>query len=213
MATARNSNNDRLSGGGAKKNPTDTAKQNYTCIEYGNDHGSISFGHIHKNGDVTSAVMLRTPDGRHAFTLDKDGQRKGWTTSTSPGNFQLEAGSDRKEADDVIMINAKNGNIDIIATNGKIRMQATDIELVALGSGKNKGNIRLEASENISTESKKFLVNAKSVYKILTPGTGEIIANGVLKMYGSIIRGVSDACAQKDSKVGGQRYQQQNNQD
>ena len=29
------------------------------------------------------------------------------------------------------MINAKNINIDIIATNGKIRLQANDIELVA----------------------------------------------------------------------------------
>jgi hypothetical protein len=31
-------------------------------------------------------------------------------------------------------------------------------------------------------------------------------------MYGSIISGVTDAVAIKDSKVGGQRYQQQQNQ-
>ena len=188
-------------------------KKTYTTVKYSNDHGSISFGHIDKKADVISDVMLRGSDGEHFFSLDKNGVREGWTTSMSPGNFQVECGSNRTKDDDTVMINAKNGNIDIIATNGKIRMQATDIELVALGSGKDKGNIRLEASENISTESKKFLVNAKSVYKILTPGTGEVIANGVLKMYGSIIRGVSDACAQKDSKVGGQRYQQQNNKD
>ena len=31
-------------------------------------------------------------------------------------------------------------------------------------------------------------------------------------MYGSVIRGVSDAVAVKESKVAGQRYQQQQNQ-
>jgi hypothetical protein len=31
-------------------------------------------------------------------------------------------------------------------------------------------------------------------------------------MYGSIIQGVTDACAKKDSKVGGQNFQRKNNQ-
>ena len=61
MPTSQNSVTDRVSrplsqeqldsriAGGT---PTDTAKQNYTAIRYGNDHGSLSFGHIHKPGDV-----------------------------------------------------------------------------------------------------------------------------------------------------------------
>ena len=61
-------------------NPTDTAKNNYTGIRYGNDHGSCSFGHIHKPGDVTAGVMLQAKDGRHGFFMDNDGQRKGWST-------------------------------------------------------------------------------------------------------------------------------------
>ncbi len=48
--------------------------------------------------------------------------------------------------------------------------------------------------------------------KIMSAGITECIGNTCLKMYGSIIRGVSDAVALKDSKVGGQRYQQQQNQ-
>lgn len=77
--------------------PSETAKQNYTAIKYGNDHGSISFGSIHKQGDVTSGVMLQTSDANHSFFMDKDGPRKGWTTITSPGNVQIEAGSDNEE--------------------------------------------------------------------------------------------------------------------
>tara|TARA_B100000427_G_scaffold240330_1_gene203214 strand:- start:163 stop:783 length:621 start_codon:yes stop_codon:yes gene_type:complete len=188
-----------------------SAKQNYTAIKYGNNQGSIAFGQIHKQGDVTSGVMLETPDGEHQLSLDLDGQRKGWTVSTSPGNFQVECGSAKKEAEDSMVLNAKNGNIILLATNGKIRMQATDIEMIAVGEGGAKGNIKMNATETITTESKKFLVNAKSFYRIASPQTGEVVANGVLKLYSSIIRGVTDAVAVKDSKVAGQRFQKQMN--
>ena len=188
-----------------------SAKQNYTAIKYGNNQGSIAFGQIHKQGDVTSSVMIETPDGEHQLSLDLDGERTGWTCSTSPGNFQVECGSANQEAADSAVINAKNGNIILLATNGKIRMQATDIELIAVGEGGAKGNIKMNATESITTESKKFLVTAKSFYRIASPQTGEIVANGVLKLYSSIIRGVSDAVAVKDSKVAGQRFQKQMN--
>lgn len=221
MAIARNSVNNRLprnpqARGGfdprfENKNPTDTAKQNYTALRYGNDHGSISFGHIHKQADVTASVILQTPDGTHQFSLDEDGPRKGWTTSTSPGNFQVECGSANQEAQDSLMLNAKNGNILIVATNGKIRMQATDIELIAVGEGGSKGNIRLEATENISSKSNKFLVDSKNSFNIVSTGVGEVVANSRLRLYGSIIGGVTDACAKKDSKVGGQSFQRKHN--
>ena len=211
MAISRNTVNDRIPKNTPSKNPTDTAKQNYTGLRYGNDHGSISFGHIHKQADVTAAVLLQTSDGEHQFSLDKDGARKGWTTSTSPGNFQVECGSANEEAKDSLILNAKNGNIIIKSNNGKIRLEGTDIELIAIGEGGSKGNIRFTASENISADSKKFLVNATAAYKLCTPGTGEVISNGVLKMYGSMIRGVTDAVSKKDSKVGGKKFQEKNN--
>ena len=62
MATNPTTNNDRLpnkSGGG------NNLKQNYTAIKYGNDHGSIAFGKIHKKADVTSDIMLAASDGEH----------------------------------------------------------------------------------------------------------------------------------------------------
>ena len=186
-------------------------KKTYTTVKYCNDHGSITFGHIHKEADVISDVMLRGSDGEHFFSMDKDGERNGWTTSMSPGNFQVECGSNRKQDDDTCMINAKNGNIDIIATNGKIRMQANSIELVAVGDN-SEGNIVLEATETISLDSSKIIMNSKVKTKIVSSGVTDICSNSCLKLYSSIIRGVSDAVAMKDSKVGGQRFQQECNQ-
>ena len=75
------------------------AKSNYSAVRYGTDKGSIKFGTIDKKAVVTSGVQLDTPDGRHQLNLEIDGERKGWTSSTSPGNFQVECGSDKEEAD------------------------------------------------------------------------------------------------------------------
>ena len=192
----------------------DTAKQNYTAQTWSNDHGSITLGQVDYVGSVTSAFMAEGKDSRHSFSLDNDGERKGWTCSTSPGNFQVECGSDNVEAQDSLILESKNGNIIIKAHNGKIRLQGTDIELVAVGEGDSKGNIVCSATESFMIhETKKILMNASVMYKLSTSGIGEVTANSVLKVYGSIIRGVTDACSVKDAKTGGQRFNKEQNKD
>ena len=186
---------------GQDPNPTVTAKQNYTSVKYGNDKGTLRFGHIHKKGDVTSGCMLDTPDGRHQFSLDIDGQRKGWTTSTSPGNFQVLAGEDNTEPQDTLILNAVNGNICITAANGKIRLQGTDIELIAVGDGDTKGHIKCTATETFSVhETKKIVLESKIMTLFKCGGEMDIAANSCLKIYGSLIKAVTNACAVKESK-------------
>tara|TARA_B100000427_G_scaffold299401_1_gene281062 strand:- start:869 stop:1621 length:753 start_codon:yes stop_codon:yes gene_type:complete len=205
-AVTPNAVNSRVNNKPSDERQTDTSKQNYTEVGWSNDKGSIRLGHIAKQGDVTSGVILQTPDAEHQLSLDIDGPRKGWTTSTSPGNFTVKCGSANEEAMDTLSLNAENGNILITASNGKIRLQGTDIELVAVGDGDNKGNIRMHATESIETHAKKTMINSVLYYRIATPGIGEVVANGILQMYGSIFRGVSDGCILKNSKVGGQKF-------
>ena len=200
MATPQNRNPTRV---------TPTAKKNYTGLRFGNDHSSNSSGSIASDGAVTSDVHIQASDGRHHIILDKDGPRKGCTQITAPGRISIQSGEDRKEAEDTLFINALNGNIDIIASNGKIRLQGTDIELIAVGEGGSKGNIQLNATENIKFESKKFLVNATVMYKLATAGTAEICANSAMTIYSSVIRGVTDAVANRDSKCGGKKFRDQ----
>ena len=190
---------------------TPTAEQNYTAIRQGNDHGSISFGHVSADGAVTSDVLLQASDGRHSVVLDKNGVRKGSTQITAPGRISIQSGEDKEEAEDTLFINAVNGNINIIASNGKIRLQGTDIELIAVGEGGTKGNIRLKANENIELDAdSKVLINAKLMYKLASAGKAEIVANSCMTIYSSIIRGVSDGCSVIDSKIGGQDFQIKN---
>ena len=203
MSTRSNTNNSRTGP------QSGTAKCNYTAIEYGNDNGSISFGKVHKKGDVTSGVMLQAKDGRHRFYMDNDGQRTGYTTLTSPGTTQIRSGMDLDAEQDGIVIIADNGDIDIIASNGKIRMVADDIELVAVGA-LDQGNIKLNASESILFDSKKITSTAKNLLRLATPNTLEIVANGQMKMIASVIRGATNACDLKDDKYGHQRMEKEN---
>ena len=203
MATSQNRDQTRIS---------PTSKKNYTATRQGNDHGSISFGHVASDGVVTSDIQLQASDGRHSIILDKDGPRTGCTQITSPGRISIQSGEDKKEAETTLFINAINGDINIIASNGKIRMQATDIELIAVGEGGSKGNIRMKASENIELDAdNKVLINAKAMYKLATAGKAEIVANSAMTIYSSVIRGVSDGVANRDSKVGGKDFQNKQN--
>jgi uncharacterized protein (DUF2345 family) len=180
-----------------------TAKKNYTGTRFGNDHGSISFGHIASDAAVTSDVQIQASDGRHGILLDKDGQRVGCTQITAPGRISIQSGEDKEEAEDTLFINAVNGNIDIIARNGKIRMQGTDIELIAVGEGGSKGNIRLKATENIELKAdSKVIIDGTSMYKLATAGTAEICANSAMTIYSSVVRGISDGCSVKNTKNG-----------
>ena len=220
MATPQNRNNTKL--GSTPKagreelladniSRNNTAKQNYTAIRYGNDHGSISFGHIHKQADVTADVLIEASDARHSIALDKEGERAASTQITAPGRISIESGIDKKEAEDTLFIHSWNGNIDIIASNGKLRLQGTDIELTTVGEGGAKGNIIMKASENISLDAnKKVVINAGSMYKLASAGMASIVASSAMEIYAPLIRGVSDAVSNKDSKVGGRIIQKQN---
>ena len=191
---------------------TGSAKANYTATAYGNDKGTIAFGHIHEKGDVTSGVMLRTPDAEHFMSMDIDGQRKGWTTFAGPGNFSIEAGSAKKKIDSTIMVNSKNGDIQIIATNGNIRLEANNIEMIARGEGGSAGNITCTATESFTIkDTKKILLDCTSFFSLSTTGTGNVIAKSCLNMYGSIIKGVSDAVTTKPSKNSNQKFWKQCN--
>ena len=200
--------------------PTDTAQQNYTSQTIGkNEKGSVWIGAIHKQGDNTSAVALRNEqDGEHQLCLDIGPDRRSTTTSTSPGKFQVDCGKypwikDRveKEAMESCLIHAHNGNIIIKASNGKIRMEATDIEMCTTGKGSTKGNININASENVIIKCKKLQTSSSVFTKMCSAGDFELAANGVLSTYASLISNITDAVFGKPSKFGGQRERQKNN--
>ena len=191
----------------ANNRNSNTAQSNFNTIYWGQKDASISFGHIHKPGDVIADIFLQAEDGRHHFTMDKNGPRKGWTTSTSPGNFQLLCGMDTPGNKDSALICAENGNIVIRAMNGRIRLEALDIDIIAESVSNTRGNIQIKANEGIKVDCKNLNMTATSSWKIVSTGIGEISANTSMKIYSSMIRGVTDAVANRDCKLGNRKFQ------
>ena len=204
----------KLGGGKQTNPPTDSSKKNYTAqVVAKNEKGSVWLGPIHKQGDVTSAVVLRNEQDRtHQLCLDIDGQRPGSTTCSSPGKLQMTCGKagHMEQEEDSCIIQAENGNINITANNGKIRFFANDIEMTTFG-GEGIGNIKLFATDTISLESPKLTTSSSVYTKMCSSGDFEQAANGVYSLFASLINNVSDAVQCKPSKFGGQRERQKNN--
>ena len=84
-------------------------KTNYNTQKISTQDAALCFGGISKDKAVISSFEIRARDGRHIFKLDRSGKRKNWTTSISPGNFQVKAGLDNK-AGTTIYVEAENGD-------------------------------------------------------------------------------------------------------
>ena len=107
-----------------------------------------------------------------------------------------------------MMLNAKKGDIHIIATDGDILLEADNIRFVARGEGGSSGNIECVATETFTIhDTKKVIIDSSALLKLTTSGDAYLAANSMLAIYGSIIKGVSDACSQKASKNSNQRIQ------
>ena len=199
--------------------PTATAEKNYTAMCVGsNDKGGVFIGGISKDGAVTNAIKLENKqDGEHSFCLEVDNNRRSSTTATTPGRLTLTSGRypwidnrEEKEALESCMIHAEHGNISIKASNGKIRMEATDIELVTKGKGEQRGHLKLNIEETIKVDCKKLVTSSAVLTKLCSSGDFEEAANGVYSTFASLINNISDAVQCKPSKFGGQRERQQN---
>ena len=84
--------------------------------------------------------------------------------------------------------------------------------MIAIGEGGAKGHIKCTATETFTVhETKKIILDSKSLTKITSTGSINIAANTMMKIYGSLIKAVTDACSVKNSKTNGQREVDDNN--
>ena len=156
-------------------------------------NGAITFGKLSPKGDVTSSVYIEALDGRHFMAFDEDGPRTGYTLMSAPGATFIHSGEDLEKKQEAVMILAKNGDIHLKATNGKIKLEALDIELVANGNGETGGNIRANAYESLFLESKNVTIDGKQSMKIMTSGLITMRGGLGTQMFSPLIEGISRA--------------------
>ena len=155
-------------------------------------NGAITFGKLSPKGDVTSSVHIQALDGRHFMSFDEDGPRTGFTILNSPGSTFIHSGEDLTQEQIGVMILSKNGDINIKATKGKIKLEALDIELVANGNAP-QGVIWANANETLKLDSKNVTIDGKQSLKIMTSGLLSMRGGLGTQMFSPLIEGISRA--------------------
>ena len=162
-------------------------KKNYWTQAIGTQDALIQFGGVSSEKDVTSSFKVRALDGRHFFTMDQDGQRKGWTTLVSPGATQIITGEDLVKGQNAIFVEAENGDIIIKATDGNIRLEGDKIDLVA------REEINMEAHNKIDINSNNVNIDARARMRIRANQFLQVDAPCGMQILSKIIQGVSAA--------------------
>ena len=157
-------------------------KTNYWTQEQGTQNTKVSFGGLSPVDDVTSSWQVVGRDGRHFITLDEDGQRKGWTTMNAPGAFQINSGQDllvisdsggegrkNKVEQTGMFFNCENGDVILRARNGKVRIEALDIEMVAKGNDP-EGNVLVKANEAIKLDAQNITIDGVKSVNLVSTG-------------------------------------------
>ena len=162
-------------------------KKNYWTQAIGTQDAIIQFGGISSEKDVTSSFKVRALDGRHFFTMDQDGQRKGWTTLVSPGATQIITGEDLVKGQNAIFVEAENGDIIIKATDGNIRFEGDKIDFVA------RDSFSVEAHNKIDINSNNVNIEARARMRITARQFLLVDAPCGMQILSKIIQGVSAA--------------------
>ena len=169
-----------------------TQKKNFWNQVWSAMNGSITFGKLSPEGDVTSSVAIEARDGRHFMCFDEDGPRTGYTLMSAPGSTFIHSGEDLEQQQEAIMILAKNGDIHLKATKGKIKLEALDIELIANGNSP-QGVIWANAYETLKLDSKNVTIDGKQSCKVMTSGLMALSGKLGMQMLSPLIEGVSAA--------------------
>ena len=165
-------------------------KTNYWTKKISAQDACIIFGGISPEKDVRSSFQVKALDGRHFFSMDQDGQRKGWSTLVSPGTTQIRSGLDLQAGQNAIFVEAENGDIIVKATDGNIRFEGDKIEFVA------RQEFNVEAHNKIDINSQNINIDARARMRVRANQFLSVDAPCGIEILSGIIKGVS--CATKE---------------
>jgi len=152
----------------------------------------VEMGKVNMDGIISAfKVTCDTNHGPvpHYFQMDKTGSsktspRKGGTIFRGPGAFQVRHGDAVEKGIPGVYIDSGNGDL-VLISQGRIRICAQDIDLIAHGGGGEHGVININANEKILANSKGSLNISTNVdFHFHTNKTARIIGMGGLKLYG-----------------------------
>ena len=88
------------------------------------------------------------------------------------------------------------------APQGKIRIEAQDIELVANGYNGRTGYIALDSNEKVIIKSKSVDIRATETAKFFSENKLDVVGNAIMNIYGGLVDMADGATSILGSKTG-----------
>ena len=192
-----------------------TKPTNYHPYRIGNEHAEIKFGHIIEEKQFAYYVRTGDDGGRHYIRMRSNGDvkqgQKGSTNFHSPGSFTIDCGQDirgAKSKDGGKIVNppaynllAQNGDINLAAPHGTIRLSAQNIELYATANDGRNGIIKLDANEKINIKAPNVDVNSTTMLSMFSEGQVNMVGKSIMNVYGGLMDFADGATALLGSKT------------
>ena len=131
----------------------------YKKNQFNTTEGGTYYGHSNAN-NAKMAVMLRrifpSPFKRAQYIgLQQGGEKNGSILCSAPATFEISCGE--APVNDVAGVwYAENGDINIHAPRGRIRLSAMSIDLIATGDGSKTGYVSINANTKFDVEAGKI---------------------------------------------------------
>tara|TARA_R110002020_G_scaffold9710_3_gene38058 strand:- start:333 stop:956 length:624 start_codon:yes stop_codon:yes gene_type:complete len=176
-------------------------KVNLFCHRSGTFDGEIKFGHISETNELYAVYLNNynpiNSDSDHYIAMIKTGQdewQKNSTMCRSTGSFQVVAGDAALDGTPAVNIEANSGDIILNAHQGRIKLIAKDIELIAGGESGERGNIRLKANEKITLDAGQMIdIHSKVSCKIVSDKDVEVIGRAIVDIISNDVNLVEGA--------------------
>ena len=146
-----------------KTPPVKGETKTYRKNQFNTSEGGTYYGHSNAN-NAKMAVQLRrifpSPFKRAQYIgLQQGGELDGSIICSAPKTFQIACGE--SPAQDVAGVwYAENGDINIHAPKGRIRISAMSIDLIATGDGQETGYVSVNANTEFNVEAGNVVVNS-----------------------------------------------------
>jgi len=183
------------------------SKETFESLQYGNRFGSLYFGSLNLAGngglesDVISGITLQAKNSIHYVHMENDGPRKGWTLQRNPGVWEVKCADTVKDGEIGAMIHVENGDLVLKAPNGRIRLQAVDIDLRAEGYNEKTGYINIESNNTVKVRTGQFKVTSENGVTLFSPQAINIVSNTAMTLASNFVGGVTSAAAQLGGKA------------
>ena len=155
-----------------KKSPQNKGEsKTYRKNQFNTTEGGSFYGHSMAN-NAKMAVMLRRifPSSfkrSQYIGLQQGGEKDGSILVSAPATFEISCGE--APVQDVAGVwYAENGDINIHAPRGRVRISAMSIDLIATGDGDTTGYVSINANEKFNVEAGTIAFQSDNNYEVET---------------------------------------------